>query len=120
VVVCGELGSATGGLPLPTPLPPRICSVLPTCLTSLLGLRVVQFFFLGVGVDLGFASDPICFLFRLVFYASCASFKLLKVKSTPKSPSFLWIYDVPWVNLFRCDAFTLVSIQCFYSFKCGR
>jgi hypothetical protein len=61
-------------------------------LTSLLGLRAVRFFFLNAGVDLGFAVDRICFLFRLVFCsASCASSELPKVKSTPESPSLLWI-----------------------------
>jgi len=74
----------------------------------------VRFFFLGAGVDLGFASDPICFLFPLVFCACYASSELPKVKSIPKSPSFLWISDVRWMILFRCGAFTLVSMPCFY------
>ena len=118
MVVCGELGSTTGGFPLRSPL--RICSVSPTHLTSSLGLQAVRFFFLGAGVDLGFASDPICFLFPLVFCACYASSELPKVKSIPKSPSFLWISDVRWMILFRCGAFTLVSMRCFYSFNCGR
>ena len=101
---------STGFLSVP---PLRICSVSPTRLTSSLGLRAVQFFFLGAGVDLGFASDPICFLFPLVFYACCASSELPKVKSIPKSPSFLWIFDVCWMILFRCGVFTLVSMRCF-------
>jgi hypothetical protein len=76
-------------------LPLRICSDSPTRFTSLLELRAVRFFFLGAGVDLGFAVDRIYFLyflFRLVFCsASCASSELPKVKSTPESPSLLWI-----------------------------
>jgi hypothetical protein len=56
----------------------------------------VRFFFLSTGIDLGFATYPICFLFRLVFFcASRASSELPNVKSTPKSPSFLWISVVP-------------------------
>jgi hypothetical protein len=44
---------------------------------TLLELQAVQFFFLGVGVDLGFPVDRICFLFHLVFCsASCASSEL--------------------------------------------
>jgi hypothetical protein len=59
---------------------------------TLLELRAVRFFFLGAGIDLGFAVDQICFLFHLVFCsASCASSELPKVKSTPESPSLLWI-----------------------------
>jgi hypothetical protein len=80
-------------------------------LTSLLGLRAVLFFFLNAGVDLGFAVDRICFLFRLVFCsASCASSELPKVKSTPESPSLLWI-SVVCSFLFRCDADILVLMR---------
>jgi hypothetical protein len=81
----------------------------------LLELQVVRFFFLGVGVDLGFAVDRICFLcflFRLVFCsASCASSELPKVKPTPESPSLLWI-SVVRSFLFRCDADILVPMRC--------
>jgi hypothetical protein len=85
-------------------LPLRICSDSPTRLTSSLGLRAVQFFFLGAGVDLGFAVDRICFLFRLLFCStSCASSDLPKVKPTPESPSLLWMFVV-CSFLYRCNA----------------
>jgi hypothetical protein len=85
-------------------LPLRICSDSPTCLTSSLGLRAVRFFFLGTGVDLGFAVDRICFLFCLLFCsASYASSDLPKVKPTPESPSLLWMFVVRSF-LYRCDA----------------
>jgi hypothetical protein len=79
----------------------------------------VRFFFLGAGVDLGFAVDQICFLFCLLFYsASCASSELPKVKPTPESPSLLWMFVVRsflyrcGLLLFRCGADVLVQIRC--------
>jgi hypothetical protein len=79
---------------------------------TLLELRAVRFFFLGAGVDIGFAVDWICFLSHLVFCsASCASSELPKVKSTPESPSLLWISSLHSF-LFRCDADILVPMRC--------
>jgi hypothetical protein len=96
-------------------LPLRICSDSPMCLTSLLELRAVWFFFLGAGVDLGFAVNRTCFLFRLVFCSpSCASSELPKVKSTPESTSLLWI-SVVRSFLFRSDVDILVPMRC----SCG-
>jgi hypothetical protein len=93
-------------------LPLQIYSDSPTRLTSLLEFRAVRFFFLGAGVDLGFAVDRICFLFGLVFSsASCASSELPKVKSTLESPSLLWI-SVVRSFLFRCDVDILVPMRC--------
>jgi hypothetical protein len=72
----------------------------------------VRFFFLGADVDLGFAVDRICFLSHLVFCsASCASSELPKVKSTPESPSLLWISSLRSF-LFRCD-------EDIFLFRCG-
>jgi hypothetical protein len=57
------------------------------------------------------------FLFRLIFFSSsCASSELPKVKSTCKSPSFLWISVVPWMILFRCSASTFVLMRSLYSY----
>jgi hypothetical protein len=96
-------------------LPLRICSDSPTRLTSSLGLRVVRFFFLGAGVDLGFVVDRICFLFCLLFCSAfCASSDLPKVKPTPESPSLLWMLVVRSF-LYRCD----VVYYCFDAVRCS-
>jgi hypothetical protein len=80
-------------------------------------------FFLGAGVDLGFAINPICFLFRLVFYSAfCASSELPKVKLTPNPhPCYGFLlcvhsyFNAMWLFLFRCGA---VVVRLFLS-RCG-
>jgi hypothetical protein len=52
----------TGGLPLRSPAADLLRLADAPALT-LLELRAVRFFFLGAGVDLGFAVDRIFFLF---------------------------------------------------------
>jgi hypothetical protein len=112
MVVCGELGFATSMLPL-------------RFLADLLRLTDVPHFLVGTpgrALLLPWCRrwPRICFWPNLLLVAAgllcfLCLLRAPKLKSTTKSPSFLCISVVRWLILFRCSAFTLVSMRCFYS-----